>query len=54
MRTRKKQRENHKLKKEEMLDKRDIAGVLDTTPYYAVLQMRHGIFYAQKEVRQHG
>ena len=44
MRSRKKQRENRKLKhKEEMLDKRNGFGVKDLTAYNAVLQIKtHG------------
>ena len=48
MKDRKRQRENRRCK-EEKLDIRDYTGVLDPTPYYAVLNMRNGIYYAQKQ-----
>lgn len=48
MRNRKKQRELRK-QKEEKLDIRNNTGVLDPTPYYAVLNMRNGNYYAQKQ-----
>lgn len=48
MRNRKKQRELRKLK-EEKLDIRNNTGVLDPTPYYAVLNMRNGNYYAQNQ-----
>lgn len=40
MRDRKKQKALKKLQQLEKLDIRDGAGVLDPTPYYAVLEMR--------------
>ena len=48
MKDRKRQRENRRCK-EEKLDIRDYTGVLDPTPYYAVLHMRNGYYYAQKQ-----
>ncbi len=51
MKDRKKQRENRKLK-EEKLNIRDYTGVLNPTPYYAVLNMRNGNNYPQKAERK--
>lgn len=51
MKDRKKQRENRKLK-EEKLDIRDYTGVLNPTPYYAVLNMRNGNNYPKKTERK--
>jgi hypothetical protein len=48
MKDRKRQRENRRCK-EEKLDIRDYTGVLDPTPYYAVLNMRNGYYYARKQ-----
>jgi len=48
MKDRKRQRENRRCK-EEKLDIRNYTGVLDPTPYYAVLDMRNGNCYAQKQ-----
>jgi hypothetical protein len=48
MKDRKRQRENRRCK-EEKLNIRNYTGVLDPTPYYAVLHMRNGNYYAQKE-----
>ena len=44
MKNRKRQRENRRYK-EEKLNMRRETGVLDPTPYYAVLNMRSGNFY---------
>lgn len=51
MKDRKRQRENRRLK-EEKLDIRDYTGVLNPTPYYAVLNMRNGINYPRKTERK--
>ena len=48
MKDRRRQRENRQCK-EEKLDMRNYTGVLDPTPYYAVLDMRNGNYYAQKQ-----
>lgn len=48
MKDRKRQRENRRCN-EEKIDIRDNTGVLDPTPFYAVLNMRNGNFYAQKQ-----
>lgn len=48
MKDRKRQRDNRRCK-EEKLDIRNYTGVLDPTPYYAVLHMRNGNYYAQKQ-----
>ena len=48
MKERKRQRENRRCK-EDKLDIRNNTGVLDPTPYYAVLNMRNGNYYAQKQ-----
>lgn len=48
MKERKRQRENRRCK-EEKLDIRDYTGVLDPTPYYAVLHMRSGNYDPQKQ-----
>jgi len=48
MKERKRQRENRRCK-EEKLDIRNNTGILDPTPYYAVLNMRNGNYYAQKQ-----
>jgi hypothetical protein len=48
MKNRKQQRENRRCK-EEKLDIRNNTGVLDPTPYYAVLNMRNGNYYAQNQ-----
>ena len=43
MKDRKRQRENLRIKnREELLEKRDLCGVKDLTPYNAVLQMKKG------------
>lgn len=48
MKNRKRQRENRKMKnKQEMLDIRNSTGVLDPTPYHAVLRMRDGISFTK-------
>jgi hypothetical protein len=51
MKDRKRQRENRRCK-EEKLDIRNYTGVLDPTPYEAVLHMRNGNYYAQKQKSQ--
>lgn len=51
MKNRKRQRENRK-KKQEILDIRNNTGVLDPTPYYAVLHMRDGYFNAKNQGRE--
>ena len=48
MKERRKQRENRRCK-EEKIEIRNYAGMLDPTPYYAVLDMRNGIYYAQNQ-----
>lgn len=48
MKDRKWQRENRRCK-EEKLDVRNSTGVLDPTPYEAVLHMRSGYYNAQKQ-----
>jgi hypothetical protein len=48
MKGREKQRKNRK-RKEEQLNMKNNMGILDPTPYYAVLHMRHGKFYTQKQ-----
>ena len=48
MKNRKRQRENRRCKEEKLNMRRD-TGVLDPTPYYAVLNIRSGNFYAQKQ-----
>ena len=48
MKNRERQRANRR-RKEEKLDIRDYTGVLDPTPYNAVLNMRNGNYYAQKQ-----
>ena len=48
MKERKRQRENRRCK-EEKIDIRNNTGVLDPTPYYAVLNMRNGNYYVQKQ-----
>ena len=48
MKDRKRQRDNRRCK-EEKLDIRNNTGVLDPTPYYAVLHMRNGNYYAKKQ-----
>ena len=48
MKDRRRQRENRRCK-EEKLDMRNHTGILDPTPYYAVLDMRSGNYYAQKQ-----
>ena len=48
MKERRRQRENRRCK-EEKLDIRNNTGILDPTPYYAVLNMRNGNYYAQKQ-----
>ena len=43
MKDRKRQRENRRIKnREELLEKRDLCGVKDLTPYNAVLKMKKG------------
>lgn len=49
MKNRKRQRENSRCKEEKLNIRRD-TGVLDPTPYYAVLNIRSGNFYAKKQV----
>lgn len=51
MKDRKKQRENRKLK-EEKLNIRDYTGVLNPTPYYAVLNMRNGNNYPKNQTNE--
>lgn len=48
MKERKRQRENRRCK-EEKLGMRNYTGILDPTPYYAVLNMRNGNYYAKKQ-----
>lgn len=48
MKNRKRQRENRRCKEEKLNIRRD-TGVLDPTPYYAVLNIRSGNFYAKKQ-----
>lgn len=51
MKDRKRQRENRRLK-EEKLNIRDYTGVLNPTPYYAVLNMRNGNNYPQNQTNE--
>ena len=51
MKNRRRKRENRK-KKQEMFDIRNNTGVLDPTPYYDVLRMRDGNFYAKNNDRR--
>ncbi len=51
MKNRKRQRENRRLK-EEKLDIRDYTGMLNPTPYYAVLNMRNGIDYPRNQTNE--
>lgn len=48
MKDRRRQRENRR-DKEEKLDMRNTAGILDPTPYYAVLNMRSGNYFVQNQ-----
>ena len=48
MKNRERQRENRRCK-EEKIDIRDYTGVLNPTPYFAVLNIRNGYYYAQKQ-----
>jgi hypothetical protein len=51
MKNRERQRENRRCK-EEKIDIRDYTGVLNPTPYFAVLNIRNGYYYAQKHKSQ--
>jgi len=51
MKNRERQRENRRCK-EEKIDIRDYTGVLNPTPYFAVLNIRNGYYYAQKQKSQ--
>ena len=43
MKDRKRQRENRRIKhREELLEKRDLCGVKDLTPYNAILMIKRG------------
>jgi len=48
LKDRKRQRENRRCK-EEKLNKYDYTGVYDPTPYEAVLNIRSGYYYTQKQ-----
>lgn len=51
MKDRKRQRENRR-HKEELIDRRNLYGVPDPTPYEAVRNIRNGHFYLQSQKKE--